>query len=71
MSYRAHIASRRWNEIRQRILARCNGLCESCGKMRPLQIHHLNYKRVGFERDSDLAALCGFCHAEEHGIETP
>jgi hypothetical protein len=39
--------------------------------MRPLQIHHLNYKRVGFERDLDLAALCGFCHAEEHGIKTP
>jgi 5-methylcytosine-specific restriction endonuclease McrA len=71
MSYKTHIGSRRWNEIRQRILARCAGRCESCGAMRPLQIHHLNYDRVGYERDSDLAGLCGFCHAKQHNIKIP
>jgi 5-methylcytosine-specific restriction endonuclease McrA len=65
--YKAHIRSIRWNEIRQRILKRCNGFCESCGNMKPLQIHHRNYERVGRELDSDLMALCGSCHSAEHG----
>lgn len=42
--------------------------CEHCGKrVRPLQVHHLNYKRLGRERIKDTMVLCKKCHEYEHG----
>ena len=29
-----------------------------------LEVHHLTYERVGRERDTDLIALCCYCHEE-------
>ena len=71
MKYDDHIGSRYWNEIRQRILKRSDGKCEKCGKMWRLQIHHINYDRVGRELDSDLLAVCQPCHRAIHGIDSP
>ena len=31
-----------------------------------LQVHHLNYERVGNERDDDLILLCHRCHEGVH-----
>jgi hypothetical protein len=35
-----------------------------------LQVHHLNYKRLGREKDRDLKVLCRRCHEFDHGIQT-
>ena len=42
------------------------GICEACQLERPLELHHLNYYRVGQELDDDLLALCRECHESKH-----
>ena len=50
-------------EIRPRIIERARGRCERCKcRTDDWEVHHLNYDRLGCERDSDLQALCPACH---------
>lgn len=43
--------------------------CEICGVCCfSLQVHHLNYDRLGKELDSDLMALCESCHRTVHRL---
>ncbi len=65
--YRAYQQSSVWAEKRKQILSRANGRCEGCGVIvvsnSLLDIHHLNYYRVGGnEKMDDLKALCTSCH---------
>ena len=41
--------------------------CYNCGSKEKLQIHHLTYKRLGWEKIRDLRVLCSKCHKKEHG----
>jgi HNH endonuclease len=66
MRYSEYIKSEAWTEKRARILKHARGKCEKCGKRKAIQVHHKTYKRVGREKDEDLAALCGPCHQSEH-----
>lgn len=65
--YRAYLRSADWAELRAAIIAERGRACESCGrggKGVTLQLHHLNYDRLGEERDEDLELLCIECHRE-------
>ena len=45
--------------------------CEGCGGMfarRDVEIHHVTYVRIYYERPNDLEVLCGKCHKARHGI---
>lgn len=46
------------------MLAREHHRCKRCKQARYLEVHHLTYKRLGFERMDDLEALCVRCHAQ-------
>lgn len=65
--YEAHLASPEWQDLRQRVMERCRGLCEGCRLRRAVQVHHLTYERLGNEMLFDLAAVCLICHAMIHG----
>lgn len=63
--YAEYIVSPEWRRRAARIKAR-RGRCEECGATENLQAHHLNYIRLGCERDSDIRVLCGVCHQNRH-----
>ncbi len=64
--YAKYIVSPEWMR-RAAALKLKRGACEDCGESEGLQVHHLTYQRLGYERDSDLLVLCDDCHAARHG----
>src|SRR5690242_5089789 len=42
--------------------------CAACDSEENIHLHHLTYVRMGYEFDSDLAALCEPCHNNVHEI---
>ena len=66
LKYANYIQSRTWKAKSAAI--KKTGICSRCGRKAPLDTHHKTYARLGFEKDSDLIALCRACHAREHGI---
>ena len=69
--YKRYIRSPAWAEkCRQRIEI-AGHKCEMCGRLeknsKGLQIHHINYIRLGNEDVyNDLICLCGRCHCLIH-----
>lgn len=60
--YRHYLASTAWKRRSARLR---RGACALC--QRPAwEVHHRTYARVGDEREGDLIALCGPCHARHH-----
>ena len=71
--YADYIKSPQWERKRRHILERCDRACQGCGQSGigiSLDVHHLNYDRLGAEEVGDLIALCRACHkiAHEEGI---
>ncbi len=63
--YREYLESTTWKETRRRKLTSVGHRCERCGRT-AWHVHHLDYRNLGREDNSDLRALCGRCHQEEH-----
>lgn len=70
--YRIYLTSDRWRQKRS-VRLRMDGFrCVRCDSARRLEVHHLNYDRLGDEDvDRDLITLCRRCHAavEDRQIE--
>ena len=71
--YKKYIVSKKWKRIRDDMLKLANHRCTNyakCqnGKTGRLEVHHLNYDRLGCELPSDLAVYCSDCHpaADRH-----
>ncbi len=64
LTYELYLASPIWRFRRKLWIAQAGGRCERCGSRHELTIHHLNYKRLGRERRSDIQVLCWDCHQE-------
>jgi 5-methylcytosine-specific restriction endonuclease McrA len=64
--YNAYMSSPEWQNKRHAVFARSGHTCEQCGVRRAVQVHHVNYDRLGHERLSDLLAICLPCHRERH-----
>jgi hypothetical protein len=45
-------------EVRRAMLARARGRCEGRGERRRLEFHHVSYRRLGCEQETDLLAIC-------------
>lgn len=60
--YEAYINSSTWDQKRQLVLKRANGVCEGCGQAEPTQVHHLTYDNFTNEFLFELVALCAPCH---------
>ena len=65
-AYIFYLRSEDWKERRKELMAEAEGLCSECGG-KATQLHHLNYKNLGFEiLGADVVALCSSCHKEIH-----
>jgi hypothetical protein len=63
-----YLKSDHWKAVRGRALLRAGGYCAGCRRqMRHLEVHHLTYRNLGQEKESDLMVLCHRCHEKEHG----
>jgi 5-methylcytosine-specific restriction endonuclease McrA len=64
MAYQNYLSSRRWKQIRARVLRRDQHKCRSCGD-RATQVHHGSYDAATMrgERLDALYAICQPCHA--------
>lgn len=66
-AYERYLHSPAWKAKRLDALDRAGHRCAGCTATDALQVHHLTYERLGFERLTDLMVLCEQCHALEHG----
>lgn len=67
LPYSDYLESTHWQRVRLDALKRAGYECLECEiDGVELHVHHLNYKRLGRERQSDLRVLCEKCHREVH-----
>lgn len=61
--------SRAWKRIRVHVLLRDNAQCQVCRKRWANTVHHIkprqDYPELALE-ESNLEAICAFCHNREH-----
>jgi hypothetical protein len=72
LAYGDYLRTPHWQAMRKLKLLRSFHICQNqgCGTARgPMEIHHLTYDRLGWEREADLIVLCHACHAREHGAQ--
>lgn len=61
IKYMQYIRSPEWRARSRHCLARANDRCQICGGAAS-QAHHSSYIHFGNELDSELIAVCGYCH---------
>lgn len=60
--YMEYLQSDWWKKTREAAIKNAGNKCECCGRPFDLQVHHLTYEHLGFERDYELMCLCTNCH---------
>lgn len=64
---RKHLESEPYEELRQEILRRDGWRCQSCGRQRDLQVHHIEARsHLGNDSEQNLITLCANCHRSVH-----
>lgn len=72
MPYSEYLLTEHWQETRAQALHRGGYKCCACGSGTRLEVHHIQYDRLGFEAAEDLEVLCHRCHMAHHcRPETP
>ena len=68
LRYTFYLRSPIWRMRRCVWILQARGRCTDCGRGRgrQLTIHHLTYKRLGYERRQDVRVLCWPCHQAQH-----
>jgi hypothetical protein len=64
--YDEYLQSDEWKAKRKQKLEAVNYQCEKCGTAKNIEVHHLNYDRLGFEKLEDLVVLCKTHHTTVH-----
>nr|DAI93371.1 MAG TPA: HNH endonuclease bacteriophage, HNH Endonuclease, DNA.52A [Caudoviricetes sp.] len=64
--HRVRRSSKRWQDLRLRVLLEQRGICKLCGRL-AVEVHHkeLATEANFFER-SNLVGLCALCHKRVH-----
>lgn len=66
--YRRYMKSPEWAARKRGYFLNHARRCKACGSKSDIQLHHMNYARLGRERDSDMVALCERCHTRVHQL---
>jgi 5-methylcytosine-specific restriction endonuclease McrA len=65
INYHRYIVSAVW-QLRRELYLEHFQICQECGKkfnnLRPAQLHHLTYRRLGVENLDDVQLICKKCH---------
>lgn len=61
MDYQKYLKSYEWKRTRDERIA-IDQKCQICGRPFDLNVHHMTYGNVPYEKMSDLITLCRFCH---------
>lgn len=68
--YRRYLKSWAWKQKRQGAIRRAEGKCAVCEQpSKRLDVHHVDYMRVGIERVEDLRVVCRSCHGVIHTMK--
>lgn len=60
-NYREYLQSDHWKRKRDTRLI-IDKKCQICGRPFDLQVHHMTYENLPYERNTDLITLCDYCH---------
>lgn len=64
--YITYLRSEDWKIRRKELMEEASNTCSECGD-KATELHHLNYKNLGFEiLGVDVIALCKRCHEDIH-----
>lgn len=66
ISYKHYIDSEMWKQKRIKRIKNDGYKCQLCGSAMNLQVHHITYENVPFEKDDDLLTVCKSCHQKLH-----
>lgn len=69
-AYAEYLQSGVWKRRRHEVILRAGGHCLLCQSTQRLEVHHVNYERVGDENPEDLRVLCHPCHVAQHSPVT-
>lgn len=64
--YERYIKSDAWYKRRAQYFSLYDECCAVCSERRHIHLHHMTYKRLGCEKDTDLVPLCSIHHDEYH-----
>jgi hypothetical protein len=64
--YNEYLLSERWAKKREKVIARCKGVCEGCMENPVEHVHHLTYTHVFNEMLFELVGVCRECHNKIH-----
>jgi hypothetical protein len=67
--YSEYLLTPEWRAKREKVMARCKGVCEGCSVRPASQVHHLSYAHVGNEFLWELVGICNECHNQVHEKE--
>ena len=65
--YNIYLQSPEWQQRRQAVIKRDQGLCQGCLTNLGRHVHHQTYNHVGAELLFELILLCEACHEKCHG----
>lgn len=67
--YQSYLMSDNWQRKRRERLEIDGHKCVMCGSRSRLQVHHVNYRHLGYEDPmSDLCTVCKSCHKKLHNF---
>lgn len=65
--YARYLLSPEWTAFRTRYRAKHPMVCASCDGP-AVHLHHVDYRRVGRERLTDVVPMCARCHRAAHDL---
>ena len=66
IDHHEYLKTEAWQERRFNTFKRDGFQCVCCGAAKNLEAHHITYKNLGAELQSDLVTLCRKCHEDIH-----
>ncbi len=62
-SLRLKLNPKDYAAVHREVLKRDNWRCQSCGSMRNLEVHHIQFRsHFGSDSEENLISLCATCH---------
>ena len=64
-AYKNYLKTYHWKRVKARAKKLFGDKCLNCGSSK-IDMHHLTYKNIGFEKPDEVIPLCHKCHEKLH-----